>query len=165
MMVKLRDGRDLECFQKTETSPEQFKWPDKDAQYAEYNLLKENAHFIFTNREKALSDSRIFFAPVNIMSGGAYIGAFVKPTLGTYVEWWIARGKDELALFVSGSPLSGANASTAVAKDGKVIKLEPDGIFLNLVKEFNSFHKQYNDVRKTCDAYTFEDAITKLKGE
>lgn len=163
MTVKLRDGRDLKCFQKTETSPEQFKWPDKDAQYAEYNLLKENAHFIFTNREKALSDSRIFFAPVNIMSGGAYIGAFVKPTLGTYVEWWIARGKDELALFVSGSPLSGANASTAVAKDGKVIKLEPDGIFLNLVKEFNSFHKQYNDVRETCDAYTLEDAIAKLK--
>lgn len=99
------------------------------------------------------------------MPGGAYIGAFVKPALGTYVEWWITRGKDELALFVSGSPLSGANASTAVAKDGKVVKLEPDGIFLNSVEEFNSFHKQYNDVRETCDAYTLEDAIAKLKGK
>lgn len=163
MTVKLRDGRDLECFQKTETSPEQFKWPDKDTQDAEYKLLKENAHFIFANRGKVLSDSRIFFAPVNIMSGGAYIGAFVKPTLGTYVEWWIARRKDELALFVSGSPLSGANVSTAVMKDGKVVKLEPDGIFLNLVKEFNSFHKQYNDIRANCDAYTLDDAISKLK--
>lgn len=163
MTITLKDGRTLECMPKTESSPEQFSWPDDAERRREYELLKKNAHFIFENREKVLSNSKIFFAPVNVMSGGAYIGAFVKPTLGSYVEWWIARGKDELALYVSGSPLSGANVSKSITKSGKMVELKPDGMFLNLVKEFNSFHKCYKDIRGNIDAYTLEEAISQLK--
>lgn len=163
MTTKLRDGRELEWFPKTDSSPEQFKWADDEMCNKEYDLLKDNAHFIFANKEKVLADSRLFFAPVNIRSGAAYIGAFIKPTLGTYVEWWIARGKDELAVFVSGSPLSGANVSKAIAPNGEIVPLKSDGLFLDLVKQYNDAHKRYLDVRKECDAYTLEEAIAKLK--
>ena len=163
MTVQLKDGRELEYFQKTESSPEQFKWPGKEIRDKEYALLKANAHFLFEHKEDILSNSRLFFAPINIQSGAAYTGALFKPTLGTYIEWWIARNEEALALYVSGSPLSGANVSKAITKTGKLVLLKPNGTFLNLMKEFNSMHKQYLDVRKECDAYTFEETLNVLK--
>ena len=64
----------------------------------------------------------MFLAPVNVMSGAAYVGALPKPCVGTYLEWWLRRGKDELAYHVSGSPLSGANVSKSIAKDGSLCR-------------------------------------------
>ena len=58
----------------------------------------------------------MFLAPVNVQSGAAHVGPLVKPTIGTYIEWWFRRGQEDLAYFVSGSPLSGTNASKAIAK-------------------------------------------------
>jgi len=84
-----------------------LKWPDGDVQDVDAELFVANAHFLFENRERIFADSRMFLAPVNVMSGGAYVGQFVKPTVGTYVEWWLRRGREELAYHVSGSPLSG----------------------------------------------------------
>ena len=33
----------------------------------------------------------MFLAPVNVMSGAAYVGALPKPCVGTYLEWWLRR--------------------------------------------------------------------------
>lgn len=157
--VTLRNGQKMICFPKKDTSPEQFKWISGFKDAKEFELLQHNAHFILEHKDLVFADSRIFFAPVNIQSGAAYIGAFRKPTLGTYVEWWVERGNDELALFVSGSPLSGANVSKAVNKNGKLVDLKPNGIFSNLIKEFNTMHRQYDDIRDDVDAYALSEAI------
>lgn len=163
MTIVLDNGNVLECFPKTELSPEQFNWPNQEARDRDRDLFKANAHFIFKNRDKVFSDSKIFLAPVNIMSGAAYTGALVKPTLGTYVEWWVRRGSEDLAYFVSGSPLSGANVSKSIKPNGKTVELKADGLFLDLMKEFQSVHNRYVDARKECDAYTLEEAINALK--
>ena len=99
---------------------------------------------------------------MNVGSGGAYIGTFVKPTVGTYVEWWLERGQDDLVICVSGSPLSGANASTVVDKDGKHKRLKTDERYLDLVNEFRNVHGRYHNIRENCDAYTFEEAIEQI---
>lgn len=153
----------LECFPKTKHSPEQFKWPDQSQRANELDVLIKNAHFLLDNKDIVFSDSRIFFAPVNIASGGAYIGTFVKPTIGTYIEWWLARAQDDLIVCVSGSPLSGANASTVVTKDRKYERLKTNERYSDLVKEFQTFHGRYRKVREDCDAYTLEEAIAKIK--
>ena len=140
-----------------------FAWPDEDAQRLDSNLFKDYAHFIFENRERIFADSRMFLTPVNVMSGAAYIGALVKPTVGTYIEWWLRRGKDELAYFVSGSPLSGANVSKAIAKDGSLVPLQSLGIFLNLVKEFSDAHMRYLAERRRFEAYSLLEVVMRLK--
>ena len=104
----------------------------------------------------------MFLAPVNVMSGAAYVGALVKPIVGTYLEWWLRRGQEELAYFISGSPLSGANVSKAIAKDGSLVPLKAP--FSNLLNEFNQAHKRYLEERKRFDAYTLYEVIRRLKG-
>ena len=126
----IENGMVLQGYPREKPDDAVFAWPDEDAQRLDSNLFKDYAHFIFENRERIFADSRMFLAPVNVMSGAAYIGSLVKPTVGTYIEWWLRRGKEELAYFVSGSPLSGANVSRAIAKDGSLVPLPSPGIFL-----------------------------------
>ena len=159
----IENGMVLQGFPKEKPDDAAFKWADAETQRLDMELIKANAHFLFENRERIFADSRMFLAPVNVMSGAAYIGTLVKPTVGTYIEWWLRRGKEELAYFVSGSPLSGANVSSAIAKDGSLVPLRPDGIFLNLVKEFTDSHKRYIDERRKFEAYSLLEVVMRLK--
>ena len=54
-------------------SPSAFNWPNEDVRGVEADLFKTHAHFLFENRERVFADSRMFLAPVNVMSGAAYI--------------------------------------------------------------------------------------------
>ena len=159
----IENGMVLQGYPREKPDDTALTWPGEEARYVDGEIFKENAHFLFENRERIFADSRMFLAPVNVMSGAAYIGALVKPTVGTYIEWWLRRGKDELAYFVSGSPLSGANVSKAIAKDGSLVPLRPDGIFLNLVKEFTDSHKRYIDERRKFEAYSLLEVVMRLK--
>ena len=164
----IENGTALRGYPRRAESPAAFKWPDEDVQWAESTLFKEHAHFLLANRERIFADSRMFFAPVNVMSGAAYIGALPKPCVGTYLEWWLRRGKDELAFHVSGSPLSGTNVSKSIDKDGKLVPLpaSPSGApFLSLMKEFIDAHKRYLAERERFDAYSLWEVIQRLKGE
>lgn len=161
-MFTIENGMVLQGFPRRDQSPEAFKWPDTERQRDEHKLFKANAHYLFENRGKIFADSRMFLAPVNVMSGAAYLGALVKPIVGTYLEWWLRRGQEELAYFISGSPLSGANVSKAIAKDGSLVPLKAP--FSNLLNEFNQAHKRYLEERKRFDAYTLYEVIRRLKG-
>lgn len=141
-----------------------FAWPAEDIRRFERDFFTENAHFLFENRERIFADIRMFLAPVNIMSGAAYIGPLVKPTVGTYIEWWLRRGEDNLAFFVSGSPLSGANMSKSIAKNDSLVPLLSPGTFLGLVKEFNNAHNRYINERKRFEAYPLFEVVMRLKG-
>ena len=159
----IENGMVLQGYPREKPDDAVFAWPGEEARYVDGEIFKKNAHFLFENRERIFADSRMFLAPVNVMSGAAYIGTLVKPTVGTYIEWWLRRGKEELAYFVSGSPLSGANVSSAIAKDGSLVPLRPDGIFLNLVKEFTDSHKRYIDERRKFEAYSLLEVVMRLK--
>lgn len=164
----IENGTTLLGYPRRAESPAAFKWPNEDVQWVEAELFKANAYFLLENRERIFADSRMFLAPVNVMSGAAYIGALVKPCVGTYLEWWLRRGKDELAYHVSGSPLSGANVSKSIAKDGSLVPLpaSPSGApFLSLMKEFEDAHKRYRAERERFDAYSLWEVIQRLKGE
>ena len=159
----IENGATLRGYPRRAESPAAFKWPGEDARRAEVELFKTHAHFLLANRERIFADSRMFLAPVNVMSGAAYIGALPKPCVGTYLEWWLRRGRDELAFHVSGSPLSGANVSKSIARNGKLVPL-PASPFLNLVKEFVDAHKRYLAERERFDAYSLREVIQRLKG-
>ena len=160
----IENGATLRGFSRREESPTAFNWPKEEVRRVDVDLLKAHAHFLLENRERIFADSRMFLAPVNVMSGAAYIGALTKPCVGTYLEWWLRRGKDELAFHVSGSPLSGANVSKAIGKDGKLVPL-PAPRFLDLVKEFQTAHNRYRAERERFDAYSLWEVIQRLKGE
>ena len=160
----IETGATLKGYPRRAESPSAFNWPKEDARRVDVELMKAHAHFLLENRERIFADSRMFLAPVNVMSGAAYIGALTKPCVGTYLEWWLRRGKDELAFHVSGSPLSGANVSKAIAKNGKLVPL-PAPRFLNLVKEFQDAHNRYRAERERFDAYSLGEVIQRLKGE
>ena len=159
----IENGATLRGYPRRAESPAAFKWPGEDARRAEVELFKTHAHFLLANRERIFADSRMFLAPVNVMSGAAYIGALPKPCVGTYLEWWLRRGRDELAFHVSGSPLSGANVSKSIARNGKLVPLSASP-FLSLIKEFLDTHKRYLAERERFDAYSLREVIQRLKG-
>ena len=159
----IENGMVLQGYPREKPDDAAFAWPGEEARYVDGEIFKKNAHFLFENRERIFADSRMFLAPVNVMSGAAYIGSLVKPTVGTDIEWWLGRGKEELAYFVSGSPLSGANVSRAIAKDGSLVPLPSPGIFLNLVKEFTNAHKRYIAERRCFEAYSLLEVVMRLK--
>lgn len=164
----IENGATLRGYPRRTESPEAFAWPSEEARWVEGELFKTHAHFLLENRERIFADSRMFLAPVNVMSGAAYVGALPKPCVGTYLEWWLRRGKDELAYHVSGSPLSGANVSKSIAKDGSLVPLpaSPSGApFLSLMGEFENVHKRYRAERERFDAYSLWEVIQRLKGE
>lgn len=164
----IENGATLRGYPRRTECPEAFAWPSEEARWVEGELFKAHAHFLLENRERIFADSRMFLAPVNVMSGAAYVGALPKPCVGTYLEWWLRRGKDELAYHVSGSPLSGANVSKSIAKDGSLVPLpaSPSGApFLSLMGEFENAHKRYRAERERFDAYSLWEVIQRLKGE
>ena len=159
----IENGMVLQGFPRENPDNAALKWPDEDVQCVEDELFTANAHFLFENRDRIFADSRMFLAPVNIMSGAAYIGALPKPTVGTYIEWWLRRGTEELAYFVSGSPLSGTNVSLSIAKDGSHVPLQAD-FFMNLAGEFRNAHYRYIEERKRFEAYSLIEVVMRLKG-
>ena len=163
----IENGTSLLGYPKREGCPQAFNWPNEAVRWVEAELFEKNAHFLLENRERIFSDSRMFLAPVNVMSGAAYIGALPKPCIGTYLEWWLRRGQEELAFHVSGSPLSGANVSKSIAADGKLVPLRatPHGApFLSLMREFEYAHSRYHAERERFDAYSLWEVVQRLKG-
>ena len=160
---RIESGAILTGYRKYSRDKSSFEWPDADTRRREVELFVKNAHFLFANRDKIFADSRMFLSPVNVMSGMAYTGAFCKPTIGTYLEWWLRRGDENLAYFVGGSPLSGANVSKAIAKNGRLVPLRSSGIFLELAKEYRDAHERYLVERECFEAYTLAQVIERLK--
>lgn len=135
-------------------------------------LFYEHAHLFLANADKIISDSRLFLAPVHIVNGLAYIGTsgFHKPTLGVYVEWWLyhkdasidANGRP--IWFISGSPLSGSNACSAVDRKGKTHRAQLNGSFSAVWNSFVKVNNRYNEFKGRYMAYDLKEVIDILKG-
>lgn len=135
-------------------------------------LFYEHIHLFLANADKILSDSRLFLSPVNVVNGLAYTGTsgFHKPTLGVYIEWWLyhkdasidANGRP--IWFISGSPLSGSNACSAVDRKGKTHRAQLNGSFLAVWSSFAEVNNRYNEFKGRYMAYELREVIDILEG-
>ena len=195
-IIQLIDGRELFCYRK-EDGPQTIVSDELSLDTTgEYWSLKKNPHMaqrsitreaerqyhhhLFTENiwlflehaEEILSDSRMFFAPVNIQNGLAYSGTsgFRNPTLGIYIEWWLNFAKESHdngnpIWFISGSPLSGCNACSCADPSGKHIRMSREKSFWNVWTTFKDVNTRYTEAKQLYDAYSLEDVILKLRGK
>ena len=133
-------------------------------------LFYEHAHLFLANADKILSDSRLFLAPVNIISGLAYTGGFRRPTLGVYIEWWLYHkdasidAKGNPIWFISGSPMSGNNACSTVDRKGKTHRAQLNGSFSDVWGSFAKVNDRYNEFKGRYMAYDLKEVIDILEG-
>lgn len=136
-------------------------------------LFYEHAHLFLANVDKILSDSRLFLAPVNVVNGLAYTGTsgFHKPTLGVYIEWWLCHRDASIDVkgrpiwFISGSPLSGSNACSAVDRKGKTHRARLNGRFSAVWSSFVEVNNRYTEFKGRYMAYDLKEVIDILKGD
>ena len=105
--------------------------PRSEEQLRQEKLFTDNAFLFLANYSRILSDSRMFLAPVYVRNGLAYSGYLPAATLGGYIELWlncpssVVFGREDrmsLVWFISGSPMSGANACSVVDENGNKIR-------------------------------------------
>ena len=135
-------------------------------------LFLDNAFLFLQNKDRIMSDSRMFLCPIPIQNGLAYTGTagFNHPTLGVYLEWWLSCEKatilkedktEWLVYFISGSPLSGANKCGIVNEKGD-IESETLCPFSLVWRSFTSINKRYDEAKSLYQAYTLEEVVKKL---
>ncbi len=136
-------------------------------------LFLKNAFYLWAHSEEILSDSRMFLTPIPVQSGLAYTGrsGFNNPTLGVYIEWWLTctasrvmkeDGSYELVWFLSGSPLSGANCSSAVNEKGET-RTTPLSAFRDAWQSFVAVNIRYDRCKEKYRAYTLEEVLDILR--
>lgn len=162
--LELSDGSVIECFPKID-SCEEIR-----------NLFISNAHFLWAHKERILRDSRMYLCPLGDMGHNLSItgsNGFENPTLGVYIEWWLAvpgttltntEGKQSLVYYIAGSPLSGQNHCSAVAEDGSThtVSLTPFGDYWRSFTELNHRHSA---AKRLYEAYTLPEVLDILRRE
>ena len=139
-------------------------------------LFLDNAFVLLANRERILSDSRMFLCPLPFCRNGlAYTGpsGFRNPTLGIYLEFWMACDQasfvddnDEKWLLhhIGGSPLSGRNCCGFVNERGEE-RIEDVCPFSNVWKTFIKINSRYDKAKSEYDAYTLREVLSILEEE
>ena len=194
--ITLLDGRTLACYPKAEPDPQiDNRWnldstgqyltigrqkpvvkptPPEEEQATQY--FADYACFLFAHRERILSDSRMFLAPVTVNNHLAYTGTsgFRRPTLGVYIEWWmqfapaiISNSGDKywLLYFVAGSPLSGSNRCGIVNRYGESKYVRIPGKFTRLWAPFIDTNKRYDEAKELYEAYSLKEVVKILFAE
>lgn len=136
-------------------------------------LFIENVHLFLDESDKILSDGQLFFAPVHIPNHLAYTGTsgFQDPTIGVYLQWWLHVSEASFDVnenpiwFISGSPLSGAHACSAVNKKCESVKAQLKGGFSSVWRSFMEINRGLTEAKQRCEAYTFEEALIQLRGQ
>ncbi len=132
----------------------------------------DNVFFFVAHADEILSDSRMFLAPVPVQNGLAYTGTggFRHPTLGVYLEWWMQNGravvkdktgKVSIYWFISGSPLSGANACAVVDEQGEIQKL-PISPFIGFWNTFMDLNTRYDPCKVAGEAFSLREVKDRL---
>lgn len=160
--LELSDGSVIECLPKID-SCEEIR-----------NLFISNAHSLWAHKERILRNSRMYLCPLGDMGHNLSItgsNGFENPTLGVYIEWWLAvpgttltstEGKQSLVYYIAGSPLSGQNHCSAVAKDGSThtVSLTPFGDYWRSFTELNHRHSA---AKRLYQSYSLPEVLAQLK--
>ena len=140
-----------------------------EQQQEEQELFVQNAFLFLSNRDRILSDSRMFLCQVNIPNHLAYSGTsgFHHATLGIYIEWWMnclpslmpaGRGKGGLVYLIAGSPLSGSNRCSVINRQGDNYT-ECIVPFLPVWHSFMDINKRYDTVKGKYEAYSLQQVL------
>lgn len=194
--ITLLDGRELPCYpkgkngtpvdnsMKLDTTGQyltigrrhrhpHMQEPSPEALRAE-KFFTDHAFLFLKHRERILSDSRMFLAPVAVNNHLAYFGTngFQNPTLGVYLEWWLTcehaaiEGKTPddcwLVYFIAGSPLSGANSCGIVNPSGECKTTSLRGVFPKVWQSFVKINTRYDEAKELYEAYTLEEVAEML---
>lgn len=162
--IVLLDGREIECWPAVANKVSNYEVDDKEMR----KLFEENAFLLFENRERILSDSRMFLCPIPLRTN--FIG-MKNRTLGVYIEWWMkfeqthATGYDgvqRLVCWIAGNPSTGTNGCTAVRANGKLetVSLNP---FHEHWSTFVKINQRYDDAKSRYQAYTLQQVLEILK--
>lgn len=132
----------------------------------------QNAFLFLDNAERILGDSRMAMARVSVSNGLAYMGAFPTASIGTYLEWWLHSGLEEilhdkegrkaLTWTVSGSPLSGMNSCSCVYPDGSIATISHSS-FGKIWKSFLDANKRCHPEDETVEPFSIEEVVEILK--
>lgn len=135
------------------------------------NCFLNNAFLFLDNAERILGDSRMSMARVSVSNGLAYVGAFPLANLGTYLDWWLNSGMEEilhdkegrkaLTWLFNGSPLTGMNSCSCVYPDGSIATIS-HGCFARIRKTFSEASKRHR-IDETIEPFSFEDVAEILK--
>lgn len=193
--IQLIDGRYVDCFplatdeldlvaddtlgidttgQHRKSRKDQTTVSQKDKEEDKERFLK-NAFYLLANKERILTDSRMFLCPIPIQSGMSLSGTsgFKNPTLGVYLQWWEAcpgamrtdkNGRRSLVYHLAGSNLSGANHCSEVYEDGKtgIVHLYP---FREHWQPFVRINNAYTEAKQRYQAYTLKQVLEILDHE
>lgn len=144
---------------------------------AEYKHSRDcflrNAFLFLDNAERVLGDPRMAMARVSVSNGLAYTGAFPTANLGTYLDWWLHSGLDEilhdkegrkaLTWAISGSPLSGMNSCSCVYPDGTTDSISHD-IFAKVWRSFrDSITRHHCKEGDAAETFSVEEVVEILK--
>ena len=169
----LRLDRTGEFFQMGHSSPKRMDSVKSSPDDWEELFLKE-AFFLYENRDRILSDSRMFLTPTPFRHGLAYTGTsgMGSATLGIYIEWWASCErsvrKDESGVYaltyhIAGSPLSGSNCCSAVDRTGRTYAVRFSGPFSEIWSSFMRINQRYAEAKHLYQAYTLEETLAKLR--
>ena len=159
--IILLDGRVVDCYPRT--GKEQLPYTDKERKEEDKERFIKNAFFFLANRERILTDSRMFLCPVPITSGMSISGTsgFENPTLGIYLQWWETcagamftdkKGRRGLLYKLSGSSLSGH----------KIVELHP---FKDYRDSFIRINNLYKSSKQKYQAYSLQQVLDILDHE
>lgn len=175
--IQLLDGRVLDCYPlEGSMNPQRVIAGDDEEEKELLRLFLDNAFVLLANRERILSDSRMFLCPLPFCRNGlAYMGTsgFERPTLGIYLEFWMtceqACHVDDndgkwLLHHIAGSPLSGSNRCRFVNERGEE-KTEQVMSFRKVWPTFKEINRRYDEAKLKYDAYTLRQVLCILEDE
>ena len=138
-------------------------------------LFLREAFFLYENRDRILSDSRMFLTPTPFQNNLAYSGpsGLSAATLGVYIEWWEACEKARimkdgelhaLTYIFAGSPLTGTNGCSAVDRNGNTERISFPSPFSDIWKPFMMINTRYTEAKQIYQAYSLEETVSILRG-
>ena len=144
----------------------------KEEQEAERKRLKkvftDHAFQFLACAEAILAEPKLACVDVPITNGMAYTGPLPPATIGAYVDLWtsspLAAQFNEhglsLTWYISGSPLSGANACMSVWQDGICRQQSPHGMFVHLGYAYGKSASMYQRIKQEIGVvpYTLDEA-------
>ena len=144
----------------------------KEEQEAERKRLTrvftDHAFQFLACADAVMKDPRLACVDVPITNGMAYTGPLPPATIGAYVDLWTSSphcvhiNDDGLSLlwFISGSPLSGANACEAVWEDGTCRRQSPFDTFIYAGMEYGKSASKYQRIKQEIGVvpYTLDEA-------
>ena len=175
--IQLLDGRVLDCYPlEGSIIPQREIVRDDKEDKEQLRLFLDNAFVLLANRERILSDSRMFLCPLPFCRNGlAYTGTsgFQRPTLGIYLEFWMTCEQaclvDDndgkwLLHHIAGSPLSGSNRCRLVDARGEEKTVQVTE-FKKVWTTFMDINRRYADAKVKYEAYSLRRVLGILEEE